>query len=298
MARKTMASWIDEALVDPEKSGRISALAVVHMIGQQQQELYITKLGATGNYDGERLAKILEGKARVHCQDSDTVQRFALLAFYDGKSEFEAIFPFKLLPERDPATLGLSTEEPTEEGRTRQKMRQADDLHTQVYQRQAVMDSHAIRMLEQQDKMLGRSQTMLEKVMADNMEAFNIVKELLIERSLGQHNHAMELEKEQRASKREEQFLKFLPAAVNGLAGKEIVPQSLADTALVETIAENITPEMIAKIAELGLPPMVMGTLSARVMKFMEEKEKRQAAENKPLPPYAGNAEKDIDGGA
>jgi len=297
MARKSLAKWIDEALTDPDKEGPISAIALVHMVGQQRQELHTVKIGKTGTYDGASLEKLLRGKAEVYAQDMDTVQSFALLAFY-GKNTEEGIMPFKVLPEINPTTAGLSTEAPTEQGRMQQKMRWDDALQMQVYRRQQTMDDHSIRMLEQQDKMLARSQAMLDKVMADNMEAFTIVKELLNERAMGQHNHAMEQEKYKRESKEREQLLKFAPALINTLLGKEIFPQSVADTALIETIAENVEAEHIAKLAEIGLPPALMGPLSARVMKAIEDKEKRDAAEKKQLPAYSGSPEKDIEGGA
>jgi hypothetical protein len=297
MARKSLAKWIDEALVDSDKDGPISAIALVHMLGQQRQELHTVKIGKTGTYDGVALEKILRGKAETYAQDMDTVQTFALLAFY-GKNTEEGIMPFKVLPEINPATSGLSTEAPNEQGRMMQKMRWDDALQMQVYRRQQTMDDHSIRMLEQQDKMLMRSQSMLEKVMADNMEAFTIVKELLNERAMGQHNHAMEQAKFHRDTQEREKLLKFAPALINTILGREIFPQSTADTALIETIAENVEAEHIAKLAEIGLPAALMGPLSARVMKAIEDKEKRETAATKVLPAYSGSPEKDIEGGA
>ena len=197
------SKFIDEALVDPEKDGRISAIGLVHMVGQQRQEVYTVKIGATSNHDGAGLEKLLKGKAETHAQDMDTVQSFALLFFYGGKNTEQGVQLFKVLPQINPETAGLSTEAPTAEGRMQQKMRWDDALQMQVYRRQQTMDDHSVRMLEQQDKMLQRSQTMLEKVMNDNMEGFTIIKELLNERAMGQHNHAMEQAKFHRETGRE-----------------------------------------------------------------------------------------------
>lgn len=297
MARKSLAKIIDEALVDPEKDGRISAISLVHMIGQQRQEVYTIKIGATSNHDGASLEKLLKGKAETHAQDMDTVQSFALLFFYGGKNIEQGVQLFKVLPTVNPETAGLSTEAPTAEGRLQQDMRWKDALQMQVYRRQETMDNHSIRMLEQQDKMLQRAQDMMGRLMTENMEAFNIVKELLNERALGQHNHAMEQAKFHRETEERAKFLKFAPVLVNTIFGKEIFPQSTADTALIESIAENVDEEMIQKLAGLGLDPMVMGPLAARVMKAMEDKEKREAAARKVLPQYNGTPEQDIGGG-
>jgi hypothetical protein len=297
MARKSIAKWIDEALTDRDKDGPISAIALVHMVGQQRQELHTIKMGATGNYTGEALEKILKGKAETYAQDLDGVQTFALLAFYGGTDTPQAILPFKVLADVNPGTAGLATEPPTAEGRVQQQMRWNDTLLSQVYARQAAMDNHAIRMMEQQNVMLQRSQAMLDKVMADNMEGFTIIKELLNERAIGQHNHAMEQLKYQRNTQEREKILKFAPVLINTILGKEIFPQSMADTALIESIAENLDESMIGKLAEVGLPQELMGPLAARVMKAMEDKEKREAAASKVLPAYKGPAEEDIGGG-
>ncbi len=206
--------------------------------------------------------------------------------------------PFKILPEFNPTTGGLSTEAPTEQGQIQQKMRWNDALQTQVYARQAAMDNHSIRMLEQMDKMLERGQMNELRLAAENMEAFTIVKELLNERANGQHTRVMEQQNYQRETNERSQLLKFAPVLINTILGKEIFPQSTADTALIETIAENVDDVMIGKLAEAGLPPVLMGPLSARIMKAIEEKEKRENASSKVLPAYAGSAEQDINGGS
>lgn len=297
MARKSLRVWIDEALNDPDKEGRISAIALVHMLGQQRQEMHTVKIGATSNVDGASLEKTFRGKAETYAQDLDGVQTFALLAFYGDKNTEQAVMPFKVLPQVNPETAGLMTEPPTPEGRMQQKMRMDDNLMMQVYRRQQVMDDHSIRVMERMDSMLGRAQSMNESLMRENMEAFTIIKEMLNERAMGQHNHAMEQLRFQRDTTEREKLLKFAPVLINTILGQEIFPQSVADTALIETLAENVDETMIAKLAEMNLPEAVMGPLAARVMKAMADKEKRDAASNKTLPAYKGPASEDVAGG-
>jgi len=306
MARKSMATWINEALTNPDKEGRISAISMVHMIGQQRgPEMHTVRIQESGNYDGAVLEKVFRGKAETFSQDLDGVQTFALLAFYGGKNIEQDILPFKVLPQVDPATAGLTTEPPTPEGRLMQRMRWEDTQQTQVaalqmqvYNRQRVMDDHSIRMMERMDAMLARSQSMCETLMRENGEAFTIVKELLNDKAIGQHNRQMEALEFQRATKEREAMLKFAPALINTVLGKEIFPQSTADTALIETIAENLEPEHVAKLAELNLPPQLMGPLAARISKAMDDKEKREAEANRRLPSFKGDPEADVNGGS
>jgi hypothetical protein len=296
MARKSLAKWIDEALGDKEKEHTISAFALVHMVGQQRQELYTMKISPTGSYDGGSLEKVFKGKAESYAQDLGTVQTFALLAFY-GKNTEEAVQPFTVTPESNPATMGLTTEPPTVEGRVQQRMRQDDALFIQVYRRQQTMDDHSIRMLDAQDRMLARSQAMVEKLQAENMDAFVLVKELLAAQANDSHKLRMEQLAFQRSTNEREKLIKFAPVLINSILGKEVFPQSTEDTVLIETIAENLEEKHIAKLAELDLPPMLMGPLMGRVMKAMEQKEQREAESKKQLPAFKGSAEDDVSGG-
>ncbi len=296
MARKSLAKWIDEALVDREKEAPISAIALVHMVGQQRQELHTVKIGATGNYEGKDLEGLFRGKAEAYSQDLGTVQMFALIAFY-GKNQGEAIQPFSVTPVINPESAGLSTEAPTPEGRLQQQMRWADAGQMQVYRRQQAQDEMSIRMLEQQDRMLMRSQAMVEKLMADNMGYFDFVKNLLAERDEKHHSREMERLNYERSTGERQKLIGFAPALINTILGRDIFPQATEDTALIETIAESIDEDMIAKLAALDLPPALMGPLASRIMRAMEKKEKEKAAKNKRLPGYSGPAEDDIAGG-
>ncbi len=296
MARKSLARWIDEALVDKDKEAPISALSLVHMVGQQRQELHSIKIGATGNYEGKDLEALFRGKAETFSQDLGTIQMFALLAFY-GKNQGEAIMPFSVTPAINPETAGLSTEAPTNEGRMQQAMRWADAGQMQVYRRQQAQDEMSIRMLEQQDRMLMRSQTLVEKLMADNMGYFEFVKNLLAERDTNHHTREMERLNYERSTGERQKLIGFAPALINTILGRDIFPQSTEDTALIETIAESVDEEMIGKLAALDLPPMLMGPLASRIMKAMAAKEKREAAKSKRLPGYSGPADEDIAGG-
>jgi hypothetical protein len=295
--RKALATWIDEALVDKDKSDRISALSLVHMIGQQRQEIHTVKIGASGSYDGAELEKLFRGKAESYAQDLGTVQMFALLAFY-GKNTEEAVQPFTVTPAVNPENAGFLTEAPTAEGRLQQKMRWDDANQMAVYRRQQSLDEHSIRLIEVQGRMLDRSQSMVERLMTENMDAFTIVKDLLAEKQLSDHDRAMKRMEFERATGERQKLLQFAPVLINTILGREIFPQSTEDTALIETIAESLEPEHIEKLANMGLPPMLMGPLAARVMKAMEKKEQKAQEAQKVLPRYRGTAEEDIGGGS
>ena len=296
MARKSLAKWIDEALSDTEKDDRISAISLVHMVGQQRQELYTVKISKTGSYEGKTLESVFMGKANAYAQDLTGTQTFALLAFY-GKNQEEAVQPFTVVPEGNPQTLGLMTEGPTLEGQVQQRMRQQETTFVQTYRRQAELDRFSIQIMERQERMLEMTQSRMAALMHENGEAYTIVRDLLMAQANRSHEMRMAELNYQRGTEERGKLLKFAPVLINTIVGKEVFPQSTEDSALIETIAENLEEKHIAKLAELDLPPMIMGPLAARVMKAMEKKEKEKAEANKQLPKYQGSAEEDIGGG-
>ncbi len=133
--------------------------------------------------------------------------------------------------------------------------------------------------------------------MHENMDAFNLVKEMLSAQANNSHQMRMTELNYERSSAERQKLIQFAPVLINSILGKEIFPQSTEDTALIQSIAENLEPEHIAKLAEMNLPPMIMGPLSARIMKEMDRKQKEAEAKSKALPAYKGNAEEDIGGG-
>jgi hypothetical protein len=261
MAKKTMEMWIREALTDPDKSDKCAMISLVHMVGVQQKEIHSTKT-LNKTIDPVELSKMLDGKAVTYAQDLPGVQTFQLLAFYGESSVAQAFFPFRINSETE--LNGLGTEAPTEQGRLQQIMRREDSLLGQVYRRQQVMDDHSIRMMQ----MMSHT---IEKLTSENRDAFTIVKEILMEKALSDHNHKMSQLQFERDSVERKKWLSFAPALINTLLGREIFPQGTADTALVESIADSLTEDDVMKLGS-AMKPELWGPLAARMHQYMMKK--------------------------
>jgi hypothetical protein len=266
--RKTLDKWIEEAIKDEEKEGGISQLALVHMVGQQQEELHTTKFSSGKSWTARQLAEMFRDRALTYCQDLPGNHTFCLFAFYGGRSEPEAKHPFMIHSQADSAMIS-GTEPPTPEGRMMQSMRQSDNIFNQVYRRQQTLDDFSLRFMAVQNDFL-------EKTLQDNREMFTIMKDMMANAALNQHQHRMEEMKYERSTEERKKFITFLPALVNTILGKEVFPQSTEDTALIESIADSLTEEDVAKVASVVKPEM-LGPLMARVEKALVKK--RQAAE-------------------
>ena len=271
MKRKSLDTWIAEAMADTDKEGKLSQIVLVHMVGLQQKEIHTTKFSTGKNWTARDLAEMFRNKAESYCQDLPGAQTFQLLAFY-SKNEPEAFQPFTINVSAVEGSLG--TEAPTEQGRLQQVMRQYESLFQQTYRKQQVLDDYTIRLLSQQG-------SLIDKLTKENQDAFTIVKEMLMERALSEHGMRMKELEYERRSALYEKVTGFAPALINTVTGREVFPQSAADTALIEGLAdslsENATEETIMQLAGL-IKPELLGPLMSRLEQHEKKKEKQKKA--------------------
>jgi len=290
--RKQMDKWIAEAIADPNYEAPLSQITLVHMRGTVQSEIYTWKsstAASTGGADPKAIASLFHDKADTLSQDLPGLQTFNLLAFY-GSAQPQGQYIFVVRPEADTQSSGLMTEAPTEAGMRQQGMRHLEAGQAQIYRRQQAQDEFGIRMIQQQNMMI-------ERLMTDRFDAVNVMTDMMMRVANNQHEMRMKELEMERGTQERQALMKLAPSLVNTIAGKEVFPQSSADTALIEQIAGVLTEEHIPKILELGLPDVVVAPLIDRVLKARQAQEKI-AAERRSLPKYAGSAEDDIGGGS
>lgn len=287
--RLTLDVWIHNAMSDEKDGRKCSMIALVHTVGAQQKEIHHVKFGSGKGWTPEELANIFRQRAEGFAQDLSGTQTFLLLAFY-GKSEPETSQPFTVSPIIDHQN-PIPSEPATSEGRVQQLMRQGEMMFQQVYRRQQVMDDHSIAMLER----MGR---MNVDLMAQNQTFFNMVKEVLMEKALDTHKHRMDELGYARASEERKKLLGMVPSLINTLTGKDIFPQSTADTALLEQIVENIDSDTIGMLGHI-LKPELVGPVMERFRQIQEKKRLEKEATIKALTAPAGlSGEDDAGGGA
>ncbi len=274
--RKPMDVWIRESMTDADKEGRITSIALVAMIGMQEKEIHVVKLKEGDDRKPLDLAELLNGKAETYCQDSSTATTFRLLAFYGGRPDAESIYPFTMTGQANTNTTGLLTEQPTPQGMLQQDMRFKEAWMSQLFNRQAQMDRTSDFRDERAIQREDNYTRMISRLMTENMQAFDIVKDMMMKMAEIGFNRDMELENNRRATQTRTQLLKMVPPLVNQFSGGKIFPQSTEDTALIEQIAENLTPEYINFLSGI-LPPALWAPLSARLDKYNKEKVELEA---------------------
>ena len=296
--RQSLAAWFHEAITDVDKGPGVKILALVmtHRTSHQTEvELHKYSFGGRTLTPVE-LETLFMGKARSYAQDLSGVQTFNMLAFYGDPEHPElatepgARHPFLVGPvgQGDGAN-GMATEEPTPQGERAQRMRQNEMGFLQSFEHQR----HVNALLLQFAQMQAGQVAALTQRCIDQSE---IVHDAILREGDRRHAHEMELAKYTRSSAERDRLLRMVPPLANTLTGREIFPIATTDTALIETLIDNFTPEIGEKLASAGLPMPLMAALMDRFAKHEKQKEEiRKAAEN--MLPAADTGADDAGGG-
>ncbi len=275
--RKPLDVWIDEAFKDRDKSLPCTQLTLVVMIGMQEKELHTVKLNPGHMLSPQELSDLFIGKATTYGQDLPGTQTFQVLAFYQDRKEPEARYPFAPVIPTDIRSTGLTTEAPTAQGVLQQEMRLKDQWMAQVFQRQVHMDRTAIEREERDAARAREDRQYIRDLQQENRECFAVVKETMMMLADTQHEKKMAQLQFQRSTEERKKWLSFGPVLINQLLGREIFPQNVEDTAIVEAVADALSEDQIKHLG-MVLPPTLWGPLSARLERAMKEKRETQEA--------------------
>jgi hypothetical protein len=275
VARVTLQRWLEECASDPDKDGPLSMLVLEHIQGNQGNPIHRVKCGAGKTLDTKKMAALFQGRAETHAGGIDGMQQFRMLAFFAGSNEAESFYPFKVAGPLDGGTHGLGTEPPTEVGQRMQHMRHNEALVVGLMRERALVFDRMFDMYAPMQRMvesLTQRNTALER---ENLEMLQTFKELSVSRSESAQAQALEVAKYNRQTKERAALLTLLAPAANQLLGREIFPQSTADTALVEAIAENVDPARLGDLVQaLNLPPEKLALLVGRLQQVAEKRTK------------------------
>lgn len=289
MAHTTLDKWIEDCFAgSPGQEKAVSRFTLMHMQGAAQLEIHTYKIGGTHSVTPKELSTMFRNKAEVHSQELDGRQMFQLLAYF-GSDEPSARFNIKITPSIDPMKAGLMTEPPDATGEKMQGMRHREALIGQVYQRQQTLDNHTLKIIETQARML-------DQALSQNFQYHEMLKELMLVQANNQQEFQMKLLEKEHRKEREAALIKLAPALINSFTGRKLLPESTEDTAIVETIVDNLKEEHLAMLPALGLPEAFVGVLASRVQGRLKEK-REKADKRKNLPAFRGSAEDDIAGG-
>jgi hypothetical protein len=267
MSRKriTVEQWISAALADTDKGAECSGLCLMYLKGIAQEEIHTKELKGPQNI--KQLAEFFIDKACGYAQDLAGIHTFKLLAFY-GKAEPQSAFPFTVSDGQ--LTVGdnssYSKHEATPAGLLGLLMKHNENVMSMnlAMTTALVTDSMATR-----------------KELA---EATMLVRDAVMSfAELGQRNQMAALAFQRETTERK-MFADALPAMVNHLTGREIVPEGFALAKVLEGMAGRIGADDLQMLVSMGkVTPQEAQALAGHFAKVRDEQAK-QAAIMKTLP--------------
>lgn len=258
--RITIEQWIEQALADTDKGSPCSMLSVVYLRGISQEEIHSKEL--KGPQNASQLAALFIERACGFAQDLAGIQTFKMLAFY-GKGEPQASLPFTVADGNLTAgdNTSYSKHEATPTGLLGQLMKHNQDI---------MADNRALVLSIATQGMQDRK---------DLAEATMLVRDAIMNMHTMGHQNQMAILAFQRETEERQMFAKALPAMVNHLTGREIVPEAFAMGSVLEGMAERITPQDIQLLVTMGkLTPQEAQAMTTHFAKIREEKAKRAQA--------------------
>jgi hypothetical protein len=271
MARKrvTVQQWIADALADTDKGAECSCLSLVYLKGLAQEEIHTKPL--SGPQSAPMLAEFFIDRACGYAQDLAGIQTFKMLAFY-GKAEAQASFPFTVADGQ--LTVGDNTSyskhEPTQAGLLGQLMKHNE--HIIGLNTQLVMGFAAEGM----------------QLRKDLSEATMLVRDAVMQMATTGHDNQMKILAFQRETAERKAFGEALPAMVNHLTGREIVPEAFALGKVLEGMATRIGPNDLQMLVTMG--KMTVQEAQALGVHFAKVREEQEKTKNllREVPPEEG----------
>ncbi len=282
MARQSLEDWMQEMATDLEK-GRCTAFALVHMLGTVEEEIYVKKLPDKLDAAIIRdLAEMFQNKADTYAQGVPGAQTFCLQAFYDNQARSSGKYPFVRAgyTELD----GLMTEK----GFMQQMMRHNEGIISRGIQKDQVLFEAMARMMEVTARQA-------ESLKRENIENFGFIKELILQLNTQQHGQRLTEIEAQSSANMKAELTKWVPQLVNAATGRDIIPQSFADTQIVEGIIDALGsagPEALPLLQKLNMPAPLMASISHRFQQGMAARAHEQKTRK-----TVDESDAEIDGG-
>lgn len=270
--RVTIEQWIVEALSDGDKGGPCTTLSLVFVKAAGSSEEIHSKSLSGATHQPRQLAELFMNKATGYAQDLPGISTFKMLAFYAGRDQPQASFPFTVA-DGEMTTGGNSAfakHEPTNQGLLAQMMKHTEEMARMVID---ICKTTTVQALTRE-----------EALRKENHEATLVVRDVIMNMAKDQHNARMEELKFSRESKERELLGKALPTIINQLTGREMMPQSHADTELIDALAMSIQPEHMKMLIASGILPADKAAMLAARFNLTLEKAQQERAAYRALP--------------
>jgi hypothetical protein len=246
-----------------------TALVLMHKIGETEDEVMTSKLGAGSPAQPIDYAKMFMNAAEDDAHDLPGSQQYCIKAFF-GKDEHEGRHVFQVFG-KGQAEDGYVSEGPDPRGQKMQGMRTAEMIFQLSWKQAATMMQSSQDIISHQNKML-------VEAMSENREMLMVMKELVLAQAKVDHELRLAEINAERNAKMMSGLIGMAPPLANTLFGKEVFPQGFADSKMLESIAEGIEDEAQLGALQMFLKPELAALVTNRLLEIMRAKRKEKEA--------------------
>ena len=236
-------AWTAERSGEVREEGGLSIVGLIHYSasgGETPLHAMTSKLPAD-KWTPETVAATHEGIASGHARGLNGVQQFQLVATFGATGKPVGFLPFQRVGGLSHGALpngGLATEGPTATGLTQQAQRWGEIVLQGATQKDLALTQLMAGMLKE-------SRDAYREIFAESRELFISLRNLSIETAAAQQDMTLKTILAKRNAVLAHQGMKMLPAALNGLTGKDIFPASSADTVHMTNIMKMFDEEQL-----------------------------------------------------
>jgi hypothetical protein len=277
MAYQNLETFIEECISDTDRKCTMLTCLYELPTGGSKEVQSVPLGGKT--WDSATLYRMFKGISESHVQDRPGLHTFILQPYFDGKNTPDRSRTF-IVSDGEIKNGGAGrvvTEHPTNAGLIAQQMRHAEEL---VRANVGLVQTMAATWMTERRELLVHESTQRREI----NDAYQIVRELMMAAGEREHQRTMQQLEFERSSKERELMVKMAPTLLNAVSGKEVIPNEAGDSALIDMIAESVSPDQIQQLVTAGILKAEMaGPLTMRFAQAREKKLK-EAAEKKRLP--------------
>ena len=276
-SRDELRDWLREQISCVEQEGGLGVLCLQHFnAAGQPQEVHSLSSKTPGSAwgDAERLADLFDSISSRFARGLQGSQQFMISAVWgvsSGKAPTRTL-PFLRAGASHVGPSGLSTEGPSDIGRTMQAMRSGEQLTQGTF-------SMNDRLLHSQQAAIDARDRYIEKKERENAELWLGLKSVTIELDQRRHGEKLAELSAARMAEFQKQVMMLAPALLNMMAGREVFPLNAADTATLDTIAAMASGEDLRMLTSVLSQKEGGAAIAATLTDRFDSYHKRKAAE-------------------
>ena len=279
-----MCAWIKEQFETIEEvEGALAALVLFHYSAANADISEIDGIRSNqtnlGWGDAEKLSNRFSAVAARHAKglQGGGQQQFQIHAVYGTSQKPKRVYPFLKMGQINfgimSAASGLATDPPNTMGMNQQAMRWGERIVDRTF-------GYGEKLMDSQQKALDKRDASLAELTKENRDLFLALRQVLIDTVKLEHDKRINELQFLRSSNERAKLIRLLPALANGIAGRQIFPESAEDSALIRELAEVSDGDTVEKLRAIMAEksPEAAALLMSRFEE--KQKERQQDTEN------------------